>query len=70
VDKLILQGEASYSHSARQQIYQKLNAYIASKVFCQVEVGALPTFFILTKNVHNFDANQYGWLNWNQVWLG
>jgi peptide/nickel transport system substrate-binding protein len=69
VDSLILQGETTLSQAARAKIYEKLNAYVASTVLCQDEIGTSPYFYFSDKQVHNFTPDQYGWFNWNQVWM-
>jgi peptide/nickel transport system substrate-binding protein len=69
VDSLIQQGETTLSQAARAKIYEKLNAYVASTVLCQDEIGTNPYYYFSDKTVHNFTPDQYGWFNWNQVWM-
>jgi peptide/nickel transport system substrate-binding protein len=69
VDSLISQGETTLAQGARAKIYEKLNAYIASTVLCQDEIGTNPYYYFSDKQVHNFTPDQYGWFDWNQVWM-
>jgi peptide/nickel transport system substrate-binding protein len=69
VDSLIAEGETTLGQAARAKIYQKLNAYIASTALCQDEIGTNPPYYFSIKQVHNFTPNQYGWFDWNQVWM-
>jgi peptide/nickel transport system substrate-binding protein len=69
VDSLIAQGETTLAPAARAKIYEKLNSYIASTALCQDEIGTNPYFYFSTKAVHNFTPDQYGWFDWNQVWM-
>jgi MarR-like DNA-binding transcriptional regulator SgrR of sgrS sRNA len=70
VDNYISAGETTLAQGARAKIYQKLNAYIASTALVQDEIGTNPYYYFSDKQVHNFVPNQYGWFDWNQVWMG
>lgn len=69
VDSLIAQGETVLNHAQRVKIYEKLDAYIASTALCQDEIGTNPPFYFTAKNIHNFTPDQYGWFNWNDIYI-
>jgi peptide/nickel transport system substrate-binding protein len=69
VDSLIAQGETTLGQGPRAKIYEKLNAYIASTALCQDEIGTNPYYYFSIKQVHNFTPDQYGWFDWNQIWI-